>query len=207
MSKAVPQGPVFDFRLAMGLLGILLAAMLSGLNSRVVGLALLDVQGAMHMSHDIASWMDTLYSAGELAAMPFASWFAITFSLRRFHIAMLAGVIVIGIFLPFIHHPCAMYAARLLQGVFSGALIPLLMMSALRFLPPPIRLHGLALYALTATFSPNVALWLTGAIISNLHDWRWIFWEVVPLGLLSAGLVYYGIPKICLLYTSPSPRD
>ena len=126
MSKAVPQGPVFDFRLAMGLLGILLAAMLSGLNSRIVGLALLDVQGAMHMSHDIASWMDTLYSA-------FASWFAITFSLRRFHIAMLAGVIVIGIFLPFIHHPCAMYAARLLQGVFSGALIPLLMMSALRF--------------------------------------------------------------------------
>ncbi len=196
MSKAVPQGPVFDFRLAMGLLGILLAAMLSGLNSRIVGLALLDVQGAMHMSHDIASWMDTLYSAGELAAMPFASWFAITFSLRRFHIAMLAGVIVIGIFLPFIHHPCAMYAARLLQGVFSGALIPLLMMSALRFLPPPIRLHGLALYALTATFSPNVALWLTGAIISNLHDWRWIFWEVVPLGLLSAGLVYYGIPKM-----------
>ncbi|MCQ4678143.1 MFS transporter [Ralstonia pseudosolanacearum] len=188
--------PAFGVRLAAGLLGVLLAAILSGLNNRVPGLALADVQGARGFAQDDASWLNTAYAAGELAAMPFATWFAVTFSMRRFHLAMLAGALVLSAILPFVQSLSLLLALRALQGLLSGALIPMLMMSALRFLPPPIRLHGLALYAMTATFAPNVALWLAALCVDRLEDWRWVYWQAIPLGLVAMGLVAWGVPKM-----------
>jgi DHA2 family multidrug resistance protein len=195
-SPSASAQPVFGARLALGLLGILLAAMIAGLNSRVAGLTLADIQGSHGFSADQASWLDTLYAAGELVAMPFSTWFAITFSLRRFHLLMLCASMVIAALLPFAHNLTVLLSLRLLQGITCGALIPMLMMAALRFLPAPIRLHGLALYAMTATFAPNMAVWLAALWVDRLEDWRWVYWHIIPLGVLSAGLVYYGIPKL-----------
>jgi DHA2 family multidrug resistance protein len=191
--------PVFSLRLACGLLGILLAAMMSGLNNRVAGLGLPDIRGNLGFAFDDASWLDSLYSAGELAAMPFATWFAITFSLRRFHLTMLCIVMVIALFLPGIKSLPLLMIMRTVQGLFAGTLVPLLMMSALRFLPLPIRIHGFALYAMTATFSPNVALWLTAICVDKMNDWRWIYWQVIPIGLIALPLVAWGIPKMPLM--------
>lgn len=191
-----PPGPPFGPRLALGLLGILLAAMVSGLNNRVAGLTLVDVQGALGFGQDEASWLNTVYAAGELVAMPFASWMAITFSLRRFHLLMLSAVLLIATVLPTLHSLPLLLTLRAVQGVCAGSLIPLLMMAALRFLPPPIRLHGLALYAMTATFAPNVALWLAALSVDFWSDWRWVYWHIIPIGLAAMALVGYGIPKM-----------
>ncbi|MES2116878.1 MAG: MFS transporter [Pseudomonadota bacterium] len=193
-----PSPPVFNARLAVGLLGALLAAMVAGLNGRIPGLVLADLRGALGFGLDDASWLSTAYSAGELAAMPFATWLAITFSLRRFHLAMLSAALLLSAVLPFVRDLHLLLALRVLHGFFGGALIPLLMMSCLRFLPPPIRLHGLAVFALVATFSPNVALWLAALWVDRLEDWRLVYWHVIPLGLIAAALVAWGIPKLPL---------
>lgn len=190
-------GPIpFTPRLAIGLLGVLLAAMVAGLNNRVVSLALPDIQGTHGFGTDPSSWLSTAYSAGELVAMPFSTWFAITFSMRRFHCWMLGGALILALLMPAVHNLALLVALRGLQGLFSGALVPMLMMGALRFLPPPIRLHGLALYAMTATFSPNVALWLAAFWLDHLHDWRWVYWHIIPIGLLAMVLVGWGIPRM-----------
>ncbi|WP_288254914.1 MFS transporter [uncultured Hydrogenophaga sp.] len=189
-----PSPPAFGLRLGTGLLGVLLAAVVAGLSNRVPGLALADVQGAVGLARDDASWLTTAYAAGELAAMPFATWFAITFSMRRFHLALLAVALVLAAAMPFVRDLHLLLALRALQGMAAGALIPVLMMAALLFLPPPIRLHGLALYALTATFSPNVAPWLAALCVDGLDDWRWVYWHLIPPGLLAMALVAWGIP-------------
>ncbi len=182
----------------MGLLGALLAAMVAGLNGRIPSLVLADLRGALGFGLDDASWLSTAYSAGELAVMPFATWLAITFSLRRFHLTMLSAVLLLSAVLPFVRELHLLLALRILHGLFGGALIPLLMMSCLRFMPPPIRLHGLAVFALVATFSPNVALWLAALWVDRLEDWRLVYWHVIPLGLIAAALVAWGIPKLPL---------
>ena len=189
-----PQPPVFNLRLALGLLGILLAAMTAGLNSRVPGLALADIRGQLGISQDQGTWLTSLYTAGELVAMPFAAWFAITFSLRRFHLMMLLSMVLLAAIMPLVGNFQLLAGLRLVQGVFAGALIPLLMTAALRFLPLPIRLHGLALYAMTATLSPNVSVWLAAVLLEDPVSLNWLYWQVIPLGLLAAALVYYGIP-------------
>jgi len=149
-------------RAIAGLVGILIAAMMAGLNNRVGALALADVRGALGFGLDDASWLTTVYSAGEVIAMPFAAWFAITLSVRRFELWMIGACTLLAVCIPFIHDLDLLLAMRFLQGIASGTMIPVLMMAALKFLPPHIRLHGLALYALTATFAPNLSIWLAG---------------------------------------------
>ncbi|SEL11905.1 MFS transporter, DHA2 family, multidrug resistance protein [Pseudoxanthomonas sp. GM95] len=194
LSQAAPAeglGP----RLIVGLTGVLLAALIAGLNNRVPGLALPDLRGALGLAQDDASWLTTGYSAGELAVMPFATWFAVTCSLRRTLLACLTLNLVLAGALPLIQDLHLMVGLRALQGFASGALIPLLMMSALRFLPPQVRLHGLALFALTATFAPNVSLWVCTFALDHLQHWQWVYWHVIPPGVLALGLIWWGMPK------------
>jgi DHA2 family multidrug resistance protein len=179
----------------VGLVGIFLAAMMAGLNTRVGALALADVRGALGFGLDDASWLTTAYSAGELIAMPFSAWFALTLSVRRLELWMLATCTSLALLLPFIHDLDLLLSLRFIQGVASGTTIPLLMMAALKFLPPPIRLYGLALYAMTATFAPNLAIWLAGQWTDELQDWRWVYWQIIPLALIAAGLIAWGLPR------------
>lgn len=178
-----------------GLAGIFLAAMMAGLNNRVGALALADLRGALGFGLDDASWLVTLYNAGEMIAMPFSAWFAITLSVRRFMLWMLATCTLLAVVLPFIHDLNLLLVSRFLQGVASGTTIPVLMMAALKFLPPPIRLHGLALYAMTATFAPNLAIWLAGHWTDALCDWRWVYWQIVPFTVVAGLLIGWGLPR------------
>jgi DHA2 family multidrug resistance protein len=205
MSSAVLPGqelPVVErssakpsLRPMAGLLGIFLAAMMAGLNNRVGALALADVRGALGFGVDAASWLGTVYSAGELIAMPFSAWFAITLSVRRFVLWMLGTCTLLSLMLPFIQDLNLLLALRFVQGIASGTTIPLLMMAALKFLPPPIRLHGLALYAMTATFAPNLSIWLAGQWTDELHDWRWVYWQIIPLTIVAGLLAGWGLPR------------
>lgn len=172
-----PPQPPFDLRLALGLSGALLAAMVAGLSGRIPSLVLADLRGALGFSLDDASWLGTAYSAGELAVMPFGTWFAITFSMRRFHLAMLLCTLLLSLVMPFVQNLHLLLALRVLHGLFGGTLIPLLMVASLRFMPLPIRLHGLAVFALVATFSPNIALWIAALWVDQLEDWRWVYWQ------------------------------
>ncbi|HWW07286.1 MFS transporter [Collimonas sp.] len=178
-----------------GLVGIFLAAMMAGLNNRVGALALADVRGVLGFGLDDASWLTTVYSAGEFIAMPFSAWFAVTLSVRRFELWMLATCTLLAVILPFIHDLSLLLILRFLQGIASGTMIPLLMMAALKFLPPPIRLHGLALYAMTATFAPNLSIWLTGYWTDGLLDWRWVYWQIAPLAVVAGLLVGWGLAR------------
>ncbi|WP_108260184.1 MFS transporter [Mangrovicoccus ximenensis] len=187
--------PVLNARIVAALSGVLISAMMSGLNSRAGSLALRDIEGAIGQGIDNGSWISACYAAGELLIMPFASWFAITFTVRRFYLAMLAVTAAIAAVLPFLVDLRLILVLRVIQGISAGALIPLLMMMALRFLPPAIRLHGLALYAMTATFTPNVAFWVVGHWSDTAADLRWISWQFLPAAALCAGLVGWGLPS------------
>ncbi|WP_338762636.1 MFS transporter [Massilia sp. METH4] len=201
-APASPAAPVsapavhpFGPRLLTGVVGVFVAAMMSGLNSRIGTLALGDIRAVYGMGVDDGSWISSLYAAFELAAMPFSAWFAITFSFRRYHMAVVAIFTSLGLLTPLAPDTTTLLLLRCLQGFFGGLLIPVLMAAALRFFPTPIRLYGLALYAMTATFAPNVATWLSATWTDGVMDWRLMFWQTVPMALFSLAAVGWGIPQ------------
>jgi DHA2 family multidrug resistance protein len=186
-----PFGP----RLFIGVMGVLLAAIMSGVNNRVGGLALADVRASLGAGADDGSWLTVMYSACELAAMPISAWFSVTFSFRRYHLAVVAIFAGLGMLMPAVHSLPVLIALRGLQGFFGGLLIPVLMSAALRFFPLPLRLYGLSLYALTATFSPNVSTWIAALWTDRLTDVTLIYWQIVPLAAMSMAAVGWGLPQ------------
>lgn len=191
---AMPVPTPFTLRLVIGLLGVLIASLCSGLNDRVTDIALADVRGALSISTDQGSWLIGAYQAAEVSAMMLAPWFAMTFSLRRFTVGVALGFVLLAAVLPYAPNLPVFVALRAVQGVFGGALPPLLMTAALRFMPPQYKLYGLSAYALTATFGPNMATSLA-AIWTDYVGWEWVFWQVIPPCLLAAAMIGYGLPQ------------
>jgi MFS transporter, DHA2 family, multidrug resistance protein len=173
-----------------GLGGVLIAAMASEFNDQVTSIALIDIRGALGISHDSGTWIESLYVSAEIIGMAISPWLLMTFTLRRWTLFAIALCGASSVLIPFSPNIEALYALRLLQGLAGGLIIPLLMTTAFRVLTPDIRLYGLAVYALTATFTPALAA-TVAAFWTDIVDWRFVFFQTIPLCCLAGVLVWY----------------
>lgn len=191
--RAPVKQPALSRRLAAGLIGMLLASLLAILNEQVTAFAMADIQGALSIGHDDGTWLTTLFEAANVATMVFAPWFGITFTLKRFTIGAVMATMFFGVLCPFAPNLPALYTLRVLQGIAGGCLPPMLIIVALRYLPPKIKLYGLAGYAMTATFGPALGTPLA-ALWTEYASWKMAFWQIVPLGVVSCIAIQQGLP-------------
>lgn len=186
--------PPFGLRTVIGCLGMLLAVLIAGFNEHVTEIGLADIRGAMHIGHDEGTWVITIYEAFNIAAMAFTPWFYMTFSIYRFSIFMTAALALLAIPAPFMPDVTSLCILRAFQGLSAGCLPPVLMTVMLKYLPPEIRVFGIAGYAMTATFGPNLGLPLEAFWFENL-GWHWLYWEIVPLAAAAIAMMAYGLPR------------
>ncbi|SDK67242.1 MFS transporter, DHA2 family, multidrug resistance protein [Methylophilus rhizosphaerae] len=186
--------PPFGPRIVMGMVGVLIAVMMSGINDHVTDIAMMDIQGGLQIGHDEGSWLKALFQAGQVVGMAFAPWCAVTFTLRRFCLVMTSLLAILGFCCPFAPNIETLYFLRAFQGLAGGFLPPLLITVALRYCPPGIRLFGFAGYALSSTFGPNMATPLA-AWWSDYAGTAWIFWHIIPFCLISLVAVFLGLPQ------------
>ncbi len=189
-SPAAVTPPVFGPRIIIGLVGVLLAVLVSGLNE----VALADIRGALAIGYDEGTWLVASYTATSVAAMAFAPWCSVTFSLRRFTLCAISAFTLLGVLCPFAPNYESLLVMRTLQGLAGGALPPMLMTVALRFLPANVKLYGLAGYALTATFGPGLGTPLAGLWTEHV-GWQWTFWQIIAPCLIAMVAVAYGLPQ------------
>jgi MFS transporter, DHA2 family, multidrug resistance protein len=188
-----PAQAKLTLRLATGLIGMLLASLLAILNEQVTAAAMPDILGAFSVGHDDGTWVTALFEAANVSTMVFAPWFGITFTLKRFTIGAVIATMFFGLLCPLAPNLYTLYALRVLQGVSGGCLPPMLIIVALRYLPPNVKLYGLAGYALTATFGPALGTPLA-ALWTEFVSWQMAFWQIVPLGLVCCYAIKWGLP-------------
>ncbi len=183
-----------SLRVAVGLIGMLLASLLAILNEQVTAQAMVDIQGALSIGHEDGTWLTALFEATNVATMVFAPWFGIAFTLKRFTIGAVLATLLFGVLCAFAPNLPALYVLRVLQGIAGGCLPPMLIIVALRYLPPKVKLYGLAGYALTATVGPALGTPLA-ALWTEYVNWRMAFLQVVPLGMVSCIAIQWGLPS------------
>lgn len=184
----------FGIQIACGLIGILLAVLIAGFNESVTKVAMPDIRGAMGFSYDQSTWLIAVYAAASVTAMAFAPWCAVTFTFRKFVIVAMGGFSLIAFVSPFAPNYPVLLVLRAVQGLLGGAMPPMLMSVALRYLPPKVKLYGLGTYALTATFGPSFGIPLAAWSVDKL-GWQFAFWQVIPMCFISMALVSWGMPK------------
>ncbi len=183
-----------DLKALIGLVGVVIAALTAEFNDGVSGTALPDIRGGLGIDIDQGTWLTTLYAIGQVIGMSLSPWWAVTMSVRRWVLFAIGLCCVSTIFIPFTSSLTLLYGLRFLQGLSGGFIIPCLLIVGLRVLAPSIRLYGLALYALTATFGPNMATTLA-ALWTDVVAWQFVFFEALPLCALASLLVWYGVEQ------------
>jgi DHA2 family multidrug resistance protein len=187
------ESPV-DMAPLIGFAGVIVATMSTQLNAELSSIALPDIAGHLGMSHDATTWFTSLYTSGEVVGMALAPWFAVTLTLRRFTLFTIGLACLSTILIPWTGNLYWLFSLRIVQGMCGGLTVPLLMTTALRVLAPPVRLYGLAAYALTATYFPNIST-SVAALWTDYVDWHFIFLQSIPLSAVAAVLVWYGLPQ------------
>ncbi|WP_448140330.1 MFS transporter [Sphingopyxis fribergensis] len=194
---AVPPAhaiPPFGSRIVVGMLGMLLAVIMSAVNLYSTDINGADIQGAMLFGSDEQAWSKGIFEAAMVIGMTFAPWCAVTFTLRRMALWMTGAMALAGLFCPLAPNLPIFYFLRGVQGLAGGAVTPLLITVALRYCPPHYRLYGFAAYALSSNFGPNMSLPIAGWS-SDYGGVFGIFWNIIPFCALAMAAIAYGLPR------------
>ena len=180
--------------LALGLSGAVLGSFASNLDTRLTAFSLADLRGGTGFGVDEASWVSVAYNIAEVAVVPMTPWLSSIISPRRAIAAAAALLTAAGAFVPKAAPDFPLLVVlRFLQGLGGGALIPLLLLTVLRFTPAHQRVFGLAVYSFVTLATPLVAEGLAG-ILTDYAGWQTIFYIGLPIGPLVVAMVLIGLP-------------
>ena len=87
----------------------------------------------------------------------------------------------------------ALIAARIVQGIGSGSILPLCQAVLLEVFPPEQRGVAMGLFGVAAMFSPLAGPFI-GGYLTDYYSWQWIFIMNIPLCILSLIMIKFLVP-------------
>jgi DHA2 family multidrug resistance protein len=187
-ASAAPA-PLTGVKFLLGALAVSLATFMNVLDSSIANVAIPTISGNLGVSVDEGTWVITLFAAANAISIPLTGWLSQRLGqVRLFVMAILlfsfaSWLCGIAPSLPIL------LAARVLQGVAAGPLVPLSQALLLATFPKNKSSSALSLWAMTATVGP-IAGPALGGWITDSYSWSWIFYVNIPVGLFAAGVVW-----------------
>ena len=176
------------------------ATILQSLDQTIANVALPYMQGSFSASYDEITWVLTSYiTAAAIMTAPVA-WLATRFGRKRLFISCIIGFTLASMLCGAAQSLAQIVLFRLVQGMFSAALVPLSQTILLDIYPPHRRGFSMAIWGTGVMIGPIMGPTLGGYLTETL-DWRYVFYINLPFGLIAAtGLL------ICLPTTRGQDR-
>ncbi len=171
-------------------LSIMLATVMQTLDSTIANVALPHMQGSLSASQDQIAWVLTSYIVAAAIATPLTGWFVDRFGQKSIFLASIAGFTVASMLCGLSNSLLEIVVARLLQGVFGAALVPLSQVVLLDINPREKQGSAMAIWGMGVMVGPILGPTL-GGWLTDSYNWRWVFFINVPIGLLA----FYGMWK------------
>jgi DHA2 family multidrug resistance protein len=171
-------------RRALITVSVMLASILQALDNTIANVALPKIQGSVSATQDQMTWVLTSYIIAAAVMTPLSGWLAGRFGRKRVFLFSVVGFTVASMLCGMAQSLSQIVAARLLQGVCGAALIPLSQAALLDINPPARHARAMAVWVMGVTVGPILGPVLGGWLTEN-HNWRWVFYINVPVGILS----------------------
>jgi DHA2 family multidrug resistance protein len=189
----------------LGLVAVLMGTFISTLTGRLSSFGLADIRGALDAGFDEGAWITTAQTVAQMLIAPFAVWAGSIHGPRRILLVAALAFAAISLVIPFSPNLQTLLSLQFISGLASGCFIPLTLSFILRNMPMRLWAYGVALYALNLELSLNISASLEGWYVEHF-SWHWIFWQNVPLALIMAVCLHFGIRSTAALPT-PIRRD
>lgn len=119
----------------MSAVPIMLATSMQALDTTIANVALPHMQGSLQSSHDQITWVLTSYIVAAAIATPLTGWLCARWRRRQVFLTTVVGFTAASALCGLSVNLGQIVAARLLQGVFGAALVPLSQAVLLDFNP------------------------------------------------------------------------
>ena len=172
----------------------MMATLMQSLDSTIANVALPYMQGSLSASSDQITWVLTSYiTAAAIMTAP-VGWLSARFGLKNLYLISMIGFTAASMLCGVAESLTEMVVFRLLQGVFGAALVPLSQSTMLNIYPPEKRGSAMAIWGMGVMVGPILGPTL-GGYLTELYNWRWVFFVNLPFGILaSVGMAAF-LPK------------
>jgi DHA2 family multidrug resistance protein len=130
----------------------------------------------------------TAYIIASAIATPVTGWLCDRFGQKNIFMASIIGFTVASALCGMSNSLAQIVAARLLQGVFGAALVPLAQVVLMQINPREKQGHAMAVWGMGVMVGPILGPTL-GGWLTDSYDWRWVFFINVPIGFIA----WYGM--------------
>ena len=172
-------------------ISIMLATIMQALDTTIANVALPHMQGSLQASQDQITWVLTSYIVASAIALPLTGWLCGHWGRRRVFIISVIGFTVASALCGLATSLVGIVAARLLQGIFGAALVPLSQAVLLDINPREKVGQAMAIWGAGIMVGPILGPMVGGWLTENF-DWRWVFFINLPVGLFALwGILRY----------------
>ena len=162
-------------------ISIMHATIMQALDTTIANVALPHMQGSLQASQDQITWVLTSYIVASAIALPLTGWLCARYGRRQVFIVSVIGFTIASALCGLATSLGGIVAARLLQGIFGAALVPLSQAVLLDINPPQKVGSAMAIWGAGIMVGPILGPMLGGWLTENF-DWRWVFFINVPVG-------------------------
>jgi len=167
------------------------ATIMQALDTTIANVALPYMQGSLSASQEQVNWVLTSYIVAAAIMTAPVGWIANRFGRKRVFVICAAGFTVASVLCGLSQDITQIVIARLLQGVFGAALVPLSQAAMLDNYPLHERAKAMAIWGMGVMMGPIMGPWL-GAWLTETYSWHWVFFVNLPFGAITvAGLMVF----------------
>ena len=185
MSSTAAQTAEIDApRRALITVSVMLASIMSALDTTIANVALPRMQGSVSATQDQMAWVLTSYIVAAAIMTPLSGWLAGQIGRNRVFLYSVAGFTVASMLCGLAQSLPQIILARLVQGLCGAALVPLSQAVLLDINPLERHARAMAVWVMGVTLGPIIGPALGGWLTEN-YNWRWVFYINVPFGILA----------------------
>jgi len=163
---------------------VMLATIMQALDTTIANVALPHMQGSLQAAQDQITWVLTSYIVAAAIATPLTGWLTGRYGRRAVFLASIVGFTVASALCGMAGSLWQIVLARLLQGLFGAALVPLSQAVLLDINPREKVGQAMAVWGAGIMIGPILGPML-GGWLTEAYDWRWVFYINLPVGLLA----------------------
>nr|WP_179394696.1 MDR family MFS transporter [Lacticaseibacillus absianus] len=195
MTQSQPEARVHLAHPALAMLGLMIGAFVGMFSETALNIALPSLMATLHVTPGTVQWLVTGYMLVIGICMPLSSLLARRFATKRI-VSVALGAFMVGALIDATATTFPLVlAGRMVQGVGTGLVLPLMFAVAMQIFPPHKLGTVMGLAALVIMFAPAIGPTLTGLLLATA-SWHAVFWVFVPLLALALGLTLLALDDV-----------
>lgn len=178
----------------LALMVVVFGTFMAILDSSIVNIAIPKMMAVFGVSADDIKWVLTAYMLAMGAVIPLTGYFGDRFGTKKVYVWSLALFTIGSALCGFAWSNSSMIAARIIQAIGGGMIMPTSMAIIYQIVKPEERGTALGIWGIAAMAAPAIGPTLSGYILEHLN-WRLIFTVNIPVGVVAVVLAIILLPE------------